>query len=79
MQLIFLLSPILYEKQNLGHLAWTADFNPFFQILSPLRQSLLHGKLILGPSLLILAVNGIGIWIALQQLHQQRRSLPFLI
>ena len=28
LQLVFLLSPILYQKSNLGAMAWTANLNP---------------------------------------------------
>jgi lipopolysaccharide transport system permease protein len=78
-QLVFLLSPILYDKKNLGNLAWTADFNPFYRVLSPLRHALLQGELKLGQSLLILIFNIFGICIALIALERQRKHLPFLV
>ena len=42
--LLFLLSPILYEKKNLGKLELIADFNPIYQILRLLRDSLIEGQ-----------------------------------
>jgi len=78
-QLVFLLSPILYEKKTLGHLGWTADFNPFYRYLSPLRHALIQGEFKMGQSLLLLVVNFVGIWVALLLLERQRRHLPFLV
>jgi len=78
-QLLFLLSPILYEKKSLGAMSWTADLNPFYRILSPLRHALIQGEFKADQSLLILAVNIIGITISLFLLDRQRRHLPFLV
>ena len=42
--LLFLLSPILYEKKNLAAFSFTADFNPVFQVLRLLRDSIIYGN-----------------------------------
>jgi lipopolysaccharide transport system permease protein len=42
--LIFLLSPILYNQKNLGKLGIIADFNPVYQILKLLRDSIIYGN-----------------------------------
>jgi len=78
-QLVFLLSPILYEKESLGTMAWTADYNVLYRILSPLRHALIQGELKAGQSFVILAVNVVGIGISLILLDRQRRYLPFLV
>lgn len=80
LQLVFLLSPILYEKKNLAA-KWggIADFNPIYRILSPFRHSLITGELKIGQGLLVLAVNIIGIWIAVRLINRERPNLPFLI
>jgi lipopolysaccharide transport system permease protein len=78
-QLVFLLSPVLYDKKTLGHLGWTADFNPFYRVLSPFRHALIQGELKLGQSLLILFINTVGICFALIVLDRQRKHLPFLV
>ena len=78
-QLVFLLSPVLYDKKNLGNLGWTADFNPFYRVLSPFRHALLQRELKLGQSLIILLVNIVGICTALLVLDRQRKHLPFLV
>ena len=79
LQLVFLLSPILYEKKNLGALSWTADFNPLYRVLSPLRQSLIDGSMILSHDALLLTANLLGIVCATWLINRERRWLPFLI
>ena len=44
LQLMFLLSPILYRKDNLGSMAWTANLNPLYRVLSMVRHSLMAGS-----------------------------------
>lgn len=79
LQLVFLLSPILYVKENLGHLAWTADFNPLYRMLSPLRQSLLQGEVNWQVGLFLLIVNLLGAIVGIWLLERQRSVLPFLV
>lgn len=78
-QLVFLLSPILYEKKNLGALGWTADWNPFYRVLSPLRHALIQGDLKLVQSLGLFVANIIGVCLALWLLEKRRPTLPFLV
>ena len=79
LQLVFLLSPILYHKDNLGVMAWTASINPLYQVLSPVRHSLMTGDVqwLIGFS--VLSVNLLGLLIALRWLNNERYHLPFLI
>ena len=79
LQLAFLLSPILYFKKNLGSFAWTAEMNPLFQVLNPIRESLMHGHLDLGSALLVLFINLLGIVYACFRLETKRSQLPFMI
>ena len=79
LQLGFLLSPILYEKKNLGRFAWTADFNPIYRILSPLRQALQDGEVNLHQFMVILIFNLLGLLLALWLLARDRKSLPFFV
>lgn len=78
-QLVFLLSPILYQRENLGRLGWTADLNPFYRVLSPLRHALIQGDLKLLQSLGLLLANLLGILLSLWLLEKRRPSLPFLV
>ena len=79
MQLVFLLSPILYRKENLGPSVWIANFNPFYRVLSPIRHTLMTGQLQWGVGLALLLVNLIGVWYAVRRLNHERPNLPFLI
>ena len=79
LQLVFLLSPILYRKDNLGSMAWTVNLNPLYQVLSPVRHSLMEGDLQWSIGLLFLAINGFGICVALHWLNRERPNIPFLI
>ena len=79
LQLIFLLSPILYEKKNLGAMQWTANFNPLYRVLSPVRHSLMTGEVVWSQNALILLVNLVGVWLAIRLINRERPNLPFLI
>ena len=79
MQLMFLLSPILFKKQALGALQWSADFNPIYRVLSIFRHSLSSGQVLWQQSFVMLVINGIGLWVALAWLNRERGKLPFLI
>jgi lipopolysaccharide transport system permease protein len=79
LQLMFLLSPILYQKEALGGLGWTADFNPLYRILSNLRHALIQGELKIDQAAPILLINIAGIGVSLWTLERQRRHLPFIV
>ena len=79
LQLVFLLSPILYRKDSLGTMAWTANLNPLYRVLSPVRHSLMIGEVQWSEGLLLLALNIIGLWVSLKWLNRERPYIPFLI
>ena len=79
LQLIFLLSPVLYQKEALGAIGWTADINPLYQIVSNLRLAMIKGEVKLEQALLILLLNLLGTGCTLVLLERQRRHLPFLV
>ena len=76
LQLVFLLSPILYRKDNLGAMAWTANFNPLYRVLSPLRHSLMVGELQWSICLLLLSINIAGIFVASDKRPRNRTEDP---
>ena len=78
LQLAFL-SPILYLKDNLGSMAWTANFNPLYRVLSTVRHSLMAGEMQWSICLLLLMINGFGLCVALRWLNRERPNIPFLI
>ena len=79
LQLIFLLSPILYQKKNLGAMQWTANFNPLYRVLSPVRHTLMTGEVVWSQNAVILLANVVGIWLAIRLINRERPNLPFLI
>jgi len=79
LQLVFLLSPILYMKESLGRFGWIAHFNPLYQAFSPLRESLIHATINWQANLILLIFNVIGTVISLRLLQRERRVLPFLV
>ena len=78
-QLMFLLSPILYQKEALGRLGWLADLNPLYRVLSNLRHALIQGQLKIDQAASILLINVLGISISLFALERKRRQLPFIV
>ena len=79
LQLMFLLSPILYNKEALGSAAWTANINPFYRVLSSLRHSLIQGEPKMNQAIVILIINLAGTMFSVWCLERQRRNLPFLL
>ena len=79
LQLVFLTSPILYRKESLGSLGWITNFNFIYQILDPLRVSIINGYINYETSFLILAVNFIGLLLTVLLLDLERKKLPFLL
>jgi lipopolysaccharide transport system permease protein len=79
LQLGFLLSPILYDKKNLAQFGWTADFNPIYRVLSPLRQALLQAEVNVSQSLAVLVFNLLGLYLSLWFLARERKQLPFFV
>lgn len=79
LQLIFLLSPILYTRQSLGKYAWIAAINPFYQAFGPLRDSIIHTQIDLPFNLAYLGINIIGIYLSLRLLRREAKILPFLV
>tara|TARA_B100000965_G_scaffold399366_1_gene419194 strand:+ start:189 stop:752 length:564 start_codon:yes stop_codon:yes gene_type:complete len=79
LQLVFLTSPILYKKENLGGIAWITDYNLIYKILDPFRKSIIEGMIDYRVSLLTLLINLIGIYISFFLLDRYTKKLPFLV
>lgn len=76
LQLLFLVSPILYPSKNLGRFTFLADFNPFYRILAPARSALIEGQFAEKESLVILALNLLFTLFAVSLLKRFRYRLP---
>ena len=79
LQLMFLLSPILYSAKSLGRFAWMADLNVVYLLLARLRDALITGSPHLAQNLILLMFNIGGLTLALHRLNRQRWLLPFLV
>jgi len=79
MQIVFLISPILYRKESLGNLTWITNLNVFYRILEPIRMSIINGYVNYFESFLILIINLLGVYFSLLLLRQNRKHLPFLV
>ena len=79
MQIIFLISPILYMKDSLGSLKWISNYNFIYRVLEPLRTSVLEGYINLEEAIFFLFFNIIGFILALKLLNNHRTKLPFLV
>lgn len=79
LQLGFLVTPILYYKKSLGSLQFLSHSNPFYQIISPLRQVLLTGEIMLKRDLAILFLNIIFLIISWYFIKKSRSDINFLI
>ncbi len=78
-QLIFLLSPFLYEEKDLGSLNWISDLNPFYQIIAQFRDSIIIGKFDFKISISIFIINFLGISFSIYLLDKFKKRIPFLI
>ena len=79
LQLVFLLSPILYRKDNLGSMMWTTNFNPLYCVLSPVRQSIMGAEFLWSVNFLLLFINCLGFLSSLYWLNRERHAIPFLV
>ena len=79
LQLVFLTSPILYMKESLGSLGWITNLNFIYQILDPLRVSIINGTISYQNSFLLLIFNIIGVYFTIRLLDLESKSLPFLL
>ena len=79
LQLVFLTSPILYRKESLGSLGWITNLNFIYQVLEPLRESMINGNINYHNSFLILIFNFMGLFLTIRLLDLERKRLPFLL
>ena len=79
LQLIFLISPILYRKENLGDLNWITNINFLYILIDSLRSSLITASVNYDSQLLIFGINLLGLLFALLILQLQSKKIPFLV
>lgn len=79
LQILFLITPILYESNRLGSLGWSVCVNPIYQIIAPIRSSILHRQLPVSPCLFMLLLNCFGVAYFVFLLNRERYDLPYLV
>ena len=79
LQLVFLISPILYRKESLGSLGWITNLNFIYQLLDPLRESIINGTINYQNSFLLLIFNFVGLFLTIRLLDIETKRLPFLL
>ena len=78
-QILFLVSPILYPERNLANYQILVQFNPIYQVLKFLRESIIEGKFFFYESIFILFVNLIMIILSLKLLIKKEKTLIFYL
>jgi len=77
MQLLFLLSPILYFEKSLGPYQALAKYNIIYQSLGCVRDSILHGPQNIFLGLILFFVNIILVMTSVTIVSKMRYKLPF--
>ena len=65
--------------RSLGSLGWVTDINFIYQVLNPLRNSIIEGYINYRSSLILLIINLVGLLSALALLNNENKKLPFLL
>lgn len=78
-RLIFLLSPILYPRKNLGNIGWIAEFNPIYRYLEDLRYCIIYGESRIETTLILTFLNIAGLIASLYMLEKNKKELVFLV
>jgi lipopolysaccharide transport system permease protein len=79
LQLIFLVSPILYRREGLGKVGLLADFNPFYRVLAPVRTAVIDGAVAWPAELLTLLLNLLAVVAMVLLLKRLRYRLPLWV
>ena len=79
LQLTFLLSPILYLKENLGKLIWIINLNPVYLIIGQLRDSIIGLEINYFNYLYTFIFNILGLIISLLYFRKLKNLIPFLL
>ena len=77
--LLFLLSPILYAKKNLGSVGFIADFNPIYQVLRLLRNSIIYGQPYLQLGVIVFVGNLLMLFLSIYVYTKMERRVIFYL
>jgi len=79
LQLIFLVSPVLYPRDQLGALSVIADYNPFYFFLAPVREAVITGSVNLFNQILTLFLNAVLVVLGFRLLRSLRHRIPLWV
>ncbi len=79
LRLIFLTSPILYNKDSLGQIKWISNLNPIYLLIDNFRSSLIAGNFFLLDNLSMFLLNLFGLYFSLYLYLKLKRALPFYL
>jgi lipopolysaccharide transport system permease protein len=79
LQLVFLLSPILYPKKSLGSLSIFAEINPLYRVLHSLRAAIIDGKVDFAVEFTTLIILVATILMSMRLLKTLRYKLPLWV
>ena len=77
--LLFLLSPILYPKKNLGSFGFIADFNPIYQVLRLLRNSIIYGQPYLKLGVVVFIGNLLMLFLSMYVYTRMEKKVIFYL
>jgi ABC-type polysaccharide/polyol phosphate export permease len=76
-QLVFFVTPILWQKEILQQRAWIANFNPFTYLIEIVRKPLLGQPLPLNSWLIVLGFTALNIAVATLFYRRYRWRIPY--
>lgn len=76
---LFLTSPILYYEKQLGPLKYIVRFNPVYNYIRLVRDSIIENSFLLNENIILLIINIFGILLSIKLLNKSRKNLPFYI
>jgi len=78
LQLLFLLSPILYYQKNLGSISWITDYNLPFLYIENVRHALLYGSTNYYTDFAFFIINCLFILVSFFLVDHLKSKLPLL-
>ena len=79
LRLIFLTSPLLFERERLGDFSWISNFSLPYLYISDFRDCLISGQIIIQNTFLLLILNLIGLIFSIFIYSRVKKLIPFYL
>ena len=79
LRLIFLTSPLLFERERLGDLKWVSNFSLPYLYISDFRDSLISGQIFWLHTLFLFVLNLMGFLFSIVIFNKFKKLIPFYI